>query len=69
VPTWLNAAELPKRLLPCPRGQGVAGSNPAVPTVFERLCPELGRGWALISTPWRNSLPAPESARASSQPN
>jgi hypothetical protein len=32
VPTWLNAAELPKRLLPCPGGQGVAGSNPAVPT-------------------------------------
>jgi hypothetical protein len=32
-----------------PGGQGVAGSNPAVPTgFFERLCPELGTKTAMI---------------------
>src|SRR5262249_24372564 len=33
----LNASELRRRLLPRSGGQGVAGSNPAVPTQVRRL--------------------------------
>jgi hypothetical protein len=38
----LNASELRRRLLPRSGGQGVAGSNPAVPTVFRTLVPRTG---------------------------
>jgi hypothetical protein len=37
----LNAPELQRRLLPRSGSQGVAGSNPAVPT-GQRLDPDLG---------------------------
>jgi hypothetical protein len=40
----LNASELQIRLLPRSGGQGVAGSNPAVPTQVGRLIRSLG--WA-----------------------
>ena len=38
----LNASELRRRLLPRSGGQGVAGSNPAVPTVFRTLVASIG---------------------------
>ena len=38
----LNASELQRRLLPRSGGQGVAGSNPAVPTVFRTLVGSSG---------------------------
>jgi hypothetical protein len=40
----LNASELRRRQLPRSGGQGVAGSNPAVPTQVRRLIRSLG--WA-----------------------
>jgi hypothetical protein len=47
----LNASELRRRLLPRSGGQGVAGSNPAVPTVFSNACrPQLGTKFAQVGT-------------------
>jgi hypothetical protein len=45
----LNAFELRRRLLPRSGGQGVAGSNPAVPTQVRGLTPNLGSALGTMS--------------------
>src|SRR6266516_1571595 len=55
----LNPSELRRRLLPRPGGQGVAGSNPAVPTGQRLVAAQIGlreshaESHSVISRPWR----------------